>query len=351
MPQSESAEEKEDDAVQNVPSAEPSRQGQGDVEEYHRLVLGLAARAVAVQCLNSRFFEKEAGTDCCWVSLDQPIRSVCHRIVNTRWFGWLILGLIIANSVTLALDSPDNKNNDALQRFLTITEFIFVVCFGLEVVIKCIGMGIRGNPNAYFHSAWNWLDFSIAVVGVTDLILSFTSDSNSAANVSAVRLLRILRPLRTVSKVKGMRQLIGTLAYSLPIFADVFLLLTFLLVVFAIVGVQLWSTSLHRRCFTPDGLLDPADPEPCSPIRFGQQCMNESNNCYVDTDLFHIRHFNFDHMGSALLVVFKIVSLDDWPEDMWLVQNTYLHIAWLYFVVLVLVGAYFAVNLFLAVLS
>ena len=52
------------------------------------------------------------------------------------------------------------------------------------------------------------------------------------------RTIRILRPLRTVTRVEGMRALVETLINSLPLLADVGLLLFFEFIVFGIVGAS-----------------------------------------------------------------------------------------------------------------
>ena len=58
------------------------------------------------------------------------------------------------------------------------------------------------------------------------------------ANVSAVRSLRVLRPLRTLSLLPAMRHLINTMLSALPMLGNVMLLSIFLFVVFGILGVQ-----------------------------------------------------------------------------------------------------------------
>eukprot|EP01060_Flectonema_neradi_P028643 TRINITY_DN3854_c3_g1_i1.p1 TRINITY_DN3854_c3_g1~~TRINITY_DN3854_c3_g1_i1.p1 ORF type:complete len:2094 (+),score=318.99 TRINITY_DN3854_c3_g1_i1:61-6342(+) len=338
--------EGEDDVSSRVPSVVVTQ------PPLERKVLGLAARAVCVQCLNLRLMKKpEDDKSFFFLRRDSELRIKISHLIRQKYFTGSVLVLIIINSVTLALDSPDNKDNDDLQSFLYISEIVFVSFFGLEAVLKIAALSFFGSKTSYSSNWWNLLDFLIVVVGLANLILPAIGGI-STANVSAIRLLRILRPLRTVSRIKGMRSIIQTLLLSLPSIGDVFLLLLFLLLVFAIAGIQLWSNTLHRRCFTDTTFTElfPNDTTACSPMPTGVTCPLGSF-CGVNFDEYNVRFLNFNHMGAALLFVFKIISLDDWPEDMWLVQDTYLHIVWLYFIILVLTSSYFAVNLFLAVLS
>jgi voltage-dependent calcium channel L type alpha-1D len=44
-------------------------------------------------------------------------------------------------------------------------EFVFLVIFSLEAVVKIIAYGFVLHPGAYLRSGWNFLDFVIVVIG------------------------------------------------------------------------------------------------------------------------------------------------------------------------------------------
>jgi Ion transport protein len=44
-------------------------------------------------------------------------------------------------------------------------EFVFLVIFSLEAVVKIIAYGFALHPGAYLRSGWNFLDFVIVVIG------------------------------------------------------------------------------------------------------------------------------------------------------------------------------------------
>ena len=77
------------------------------------------------------------------------------------------------------------------------------------------------------------------------------SPSLQGANVSAVRSLRVLRPLRTLSLLPAMRHLINTMLAALPMLGNVILLSMFLFVVFGILGVQVCSLAPPRTLSPP----------------------------------------------------------------------------------------------------
>lgn len=58
----------------------------------------------------------------------------------------------------------------------------------------------------------------------------------------------MLRPLRSVSKLPGLRKIIGALLESSKDLANVMFLLTFLLICFSITGMMFWNGLLHSRC-------------------------------------------------------------------------------------------------------
>lgn len=72
--------------------------------------------------------------------------------------------------------------------------------------------------------------------------------SGSSANISALRSFRVLRPLRTISGIEGLRVIVGALISSMPLLRDAMLVILFFFIIMAIGGGQLFSGSLKNRC-------------------------------------------------------------------------------------------------------
>jgi len=67
----------------------------------------------------------------------------------------------------------------------------------------------------------------------------------------------VIRPLRTISSVAGLRVIVSSLINALPLLRDSILVLIFFLLVFAIAGCQLFTGALKNRCFNIDtGVID-----------------------------------------------------------------------------------------------
>jgi voltage-dependent calcium channel L type alpha-1D len=78
-------------------------------------------------------------------------------------------------------------------------EYIFLVIFTGECIMKIIAYGFWQHPTAYLRSTWNLLDFTIVMIGVVSTILDLVKIKGF--DVKALRAFRVLRPLRLVSGV------------------------------------------------------------------------------------------------------------------------------------------------------
>jgi hypothetical protein len=84
---------------------------------------------------------------------------------------------------------------------------------------------------------------------------------------------------------------------------------------------------------------------PLSNIRGSASCSSGDKIGYRSS-----RYLNFDNALTATLLVFKVISLDDWPDDMQTATDVTGQFAASYFVFLTLFGSYFTMNLVLAIL-
>ena len=56
-------------------------------------------------------------------------------------------------------------------------------------------------------------------------------------------------------------------------------------------------------------------------------------------------------MGAAILAIFRVITLEGWTYYMYLYMDTSGPIAAIYFPVLIVMGSFFFLNLFLAVIT
>merc|ERR1719331_2485326 len=84
-------------------------------------------------------------------------------------------------------------------------------------------------------------------------IFSPRSVGSDGGSLAALRTVRILRPLRTINRFKGMKNLVRSLLASVPMLVDSLVLFIFVLIFFAIVGVQVYNGAFRRQCFGSNG--------------------------------------------------------------------------------------------------
>lgn len=99
-------------------------------------------------------------------------------------------------------------------------------------MFKIVAMGFFLNKGSYLRDAWNILDFIIIISGYLGYILE-----GGGANLSVLRSFRVIRPLRTISSVEGLRIIVSSLVNALPLLRDTIMVLIFFFLIFAIAGV------------------------------------------------------------------------------------------------------------------
>jgi Ion transport protein len=161
------------------------------------------------------------------------------------------------------------------------------------MVVKISSLGFILNQGSYLRDAWNILDFVIIFSGYLSIFLQ-----GSGVNLSALRSFRVIRPLRTISSVAGLRVIVSSLINALPLLRDSLLVLLFFFLVFAIAGCQLFTGALKNRCFNEDtGVIDEVYTQFCgggNSCRPGFYCAKSNENPSNGAT-------NFDNITFSLL--------------------------------------------------
>ncbi|XP_004434766.1 PREDICTED: voltage-dependent T-type calcium channel subunit alpha-1G isoform X6 [Ceratotherium simum simum] len=333
-----------------------------------------------------------------YLSQDSRPRSWCLRTVCNPWFERISMLVILLNCVTLGMFRPcediacDSQRCRILQAF---DDFIFAF-FAVEMVVKMVALGIFGKK-CYLGDTWNRLDFFIVIAGMLEYSLDLQNVS-----LSAVRTVRVLRPLRAINRVPSMRILVTLLLDTLPMLGNVLLLCFFVFFIFGIVGVQLWAGLLRNRCFLPENFSLPLsvdleryyqtenedeNPFICSqprengmrscrsvptlrgeggggpPCGLDYEAYNSSSNTtcvnwnqyYTNCSAGEHNPFkgaiNFDNIGYAWIAIFQVITLEGWVDIMYFVMDAHSFYNFIYFILLIIVGSFFMINLCLVVIA
>eukprot|EP00730_Choanoeca_flexa_P005210 TRINITY_DN11905_c0_g1_i8.p1 TRINITY_DN11905_c0_g1~~TRINITY_DN11905_c0_g1_i8.p1 ORF type:complete len:1294 (+),score=208.14 TRINITY_DN11905_c0_g1_i8:212-3883(+) len=274
----------------------------------------------------------------------RSIREYAKVIVNHPAFDNAILFLIVWSSIMLAFEDTTLDNKPTLRRVLNGLNLFFTVVFSLEAAFKITALGLR----QYFRQGWNNLDFAVVLVSIIDV----AATGSSLSSFRSLRTLRALRPLRAVSRWKGMKVVVDALFQSIPSIANVLLVCLLIWIIFSIVAVQFFGGTFGK-CIDADGGLMPRGT-----VRNKEQCLNlRRQGQAVD---WVNPNINFDTSWEGALALFQVATFEGWMELMECAvdsvgidqqpQREYRMEAYVFFVVFILIGAFFTLNLFIGVI-
>lgn len=183
---------------------------------------------------------------------DNPFRSFLRAVISNSYFAGLIYTLIALNSLLLALDEPqldDPYQQKTITLLLTAISIIFVG----ECFVKIIVLGFYCGERTYLKDSWNILDFVIVLFSFLTWGLEAFAGSDLQF-VRGFRALRALRPLRVVSKNEGIKTVVNALLESIPALLNVLLIVLLFLLVFGILGIQLFKGKMGSCNDTDDSI-------------------------------------------------------------------------------------------------
>uniref|UniRef100_A0A8C6X1R3 Voltage-dependent L-type calcium channel subunit alpha n=1 Tax=Naja naja TaxID=35670 RepID=A0A8C6X1R3_NAJNA len=293
------------------------------------------------------------------LTLQNPVRKACIAIVEWKPFETIILLTIFANCIALAIYLPmpeddTNKVNSRLEKL----EYFFLIVFAIEAMLKIIAYGFLFHADAYLRNGWNVLDFTIVFLGVFTVILEKISLMESALlsgqggfDVKALRAFRVLRPLRLVSGIPSLQVVLNSIIKAmLPLF-HIAVLVVFMLIIYAIVGQELFKGKMHKTCYYNGTGMECA-PAPCSISGHGRPCTIPGSECRGPWAGPNHGITHFDNFGFSMLTVYQCISMEGWTEVLYWVNDAIGNAwPWIYFVSLILLGSFFILNLILGVLS
>lgn len=174
---------------------------------------------------------------------DNCLRNAMNRFVENWWFEKIILTLIIISTITLALETPlDDPQGEKIQ-ILEKIDLFMTATFTFEM---CVKIGAKGfafaGKDSYIRLAWNVLDFLIVCSALLGLV---AGDAIDVGFLKALRILKVLRPLRLIAKHKGLKIAIVSLGRSIPNIVRLQVIVLFFVFLFAILQTTLFSGSFY----------------------------------------------------------------------------------------------------------
>ncbi len=230
------------------------------------------------------------------------MRERVEALITSRRFELAITLLIVANAITLGLETSDAVMERVGGILLFIDRAVLWV-FVAELLLRFYVYRTR-----FFHDPWRIFDFVIVGIALMP----------TTGALSVLRALRILRVLRLVSMVPSLRRVVGGLIAALPGMGSITVLLTLIFYVFSVVATKLYGTG--------EGACE-AIPGRCAEL--------------VEW---------FGTLPASAYSLFQIMTLESW--SMGIVRPTMeVHqFAWMFFIPFILCTTFTVLNLFIGII-
>jgi len=222
----------------------------------------------------------------------QAWRSRIEEMVNARWFINGITALILANAVTLGLET-DARIMAVHGGLIHAIDNIILSVFVIELLLKIFACGGR-----FFKSGWNLFDFAIVSISLLP----------ASGPFAVLRTLRVFRVFRLVSTVPSLRRVVSALLEAIPGMASVMSILLVIFYVSAVMTTQIF------------GVVD-------------------------DTRMQDL----YGTIGDSMFTLFQIMTLENWDE----IAHTTMEFfpsSWAFFVVFIVVASFAVLNLFIGII-
>ncbi|CAH6787731.1 voltage-dependent L-type calcium channel subunit alpha-1S [Phodopus roborovskii] len=246
-----------------------------------------------------------------WRQWNRVLRWKCHDLVKSRVFYWLVILIVALN--TLSIASEHHNQPLWLTHLQDVANRVLLALFTVEMLMKMYGQGLR----QYFMSIFNRFDCFVVCTGILEILL-VESGAMTTLGISVLRCIRLLRLFKVTKYWTSLSNLVASLLNSIRSIASLLLLLFLFIVIFALLGMQLFG-----------GRYD-----------------------FEDTEL---RRSNFDSFPQALISVFQVLTGEDWNSVMYNGIMAYGGPSYpgvlvcIYFIILFVCGNYILLNVFLAI--
>ncbi|KAM9123259.1 sodium channel protein type 2 subunit alpha-like isoform 1-T1 [Pangshura tecta] len=308
-----------------------------------------------------------------------PVRKIAIKILSTL-FSMLIMCTILTNCVFMTMSNPPEWTKNV--------EYTFTGIYTFESLIKILARGFCLEGFTFLRDPWNWLDFSV-------ILMAYVTEFVNLGNVSALRTFRVLRALKTISVIPGLKTIVGALIQSVKKLSDVMILTVFCLSVFALIGLQLFMGNLRHKClqWPPDNSTfevnttsylnstmdvngtfvnttvstfnwkEYIEDETHFYILEGQRdallCGNSSDAGQCPEGYICVKagrnpnygYTSFDTFSWAFLSLFRLMTQDFWENLYQLTLRAAGKTYMIFFVLVIFLGSFYLVNLILAVVA
>ncbi len=165
------------------------------------------------------------------------IQKKIFEITDHESFQWVILFFIVANVITLSLDDFPAREKEIVD-FLNLTNMIFFAVFCVEALLLHIAIG----PRLYWTQAITAFDGFILLASILELIIANTKSSSDNTSTSAMTAFRALRVFKLAKNFTAFRLLLKSIYGTVMQIGNFMLLLALMIYIFALAGQNFYAT-------------------------------------------------------------------------------------------------------------
>uniref|UniRef100_A0A8B9DKN8 Sodium voltage-gated channel alpha subunit 2 n=1 Tax=Anser cygnoides TaxID=8845 RepID=A0A8B9DKN8_ANSCY len=279
------------------------------------------------------------------------VHSYPFQVVSLKFM--LIMCTILTNCVFMTMSNPPDWTKNV--------EYTFTGIYTFESLIKILARGFCLEDFTFLRDPWNWLDFTV-------ITFAYVTEFVNLGNVSALRTFRVLRALKTISVIPGLKTIVGALIQSVKKLSDVMILTVFCLSVFALIGLQLFMGNLRNKClqWPPDNstfettvisYFNSSIGENGTFINATMTIFNWDDQCpegYICVKAGRNPNYgytSFDTFSWAFLSLFRLMTQDFWENLYQLTLRAAGKTYMIFFVLVIFLGSFYLINLILAVVA
>ncbi|NWX96191.1 SCN4A protein, partial [Nothoprocta ornata] len=302
-----------------------------------------------------------------------PVRKAAIKILTHSYpfIENIFLNLLLTFFVgfitcTVVLNCASMTTSDLPVR-LNWTEHVFTGIYTAEILVKVLARGFVWDEFTFLRDPWNCLDFFV-------IIVTYVSICTTLGNVSALRTFRVLRTLKAISVIPGLKVIVNSLVESVRKLTDVLIFTVFCLSIFALIGLQLFMGNLKYKCVLSNSVyndtlcLDPKIYVPSNEGKFyflllytlynglmffsmtRKECP-ENYTCLKIGNNPDFGYTSFDHFGWAFLSLFRLMTQDYWERLYRQTIRTSGKNSILFFLAVIFLCSFYLFNLILAVVT
>ena len=278
---------------------------------------------------------------CC--TREMTTRVIASRIFFSSTFSVFSLAALIISCVNLALDEPNVQvcgvlpasnplNCLALVSYVSVSEYVLTAFFISEMCLSILVKGLFFQKGAYFRSGWTVLDFLCVITS----IVSISIENTTSTFIRSFRALRVLRVFRVFQRVDALRIIVYTLLQAMPRALNAMVVIFLWVYIFAIIALQTLRgtanycndslVSTKEACVGTfvvvgyssgfgGGMGGSAGCPMMATTALEKACLNSPTGGILERTWGPVP-WHFDYLGNALLVVWELLTGENWPVYM-----------------------------------